>query len=63
MLKRPRFLPPQNNHQRGQNVVEYVLLTVAVLIIVIAFVAKGGYFRNSLENIENLINPLPAPKN
>ena len=55
MLKRPRFLPQKLN-QTGQNVVEYALLTIAILVVVIAFVGKGQFFRNTVENI---INDIP----
>ena len=52
MLKRSRFLPQKFN-QTGQNVVEYALLTIAVLVVVIAFIGKGQFFRNTFENIIN----------
>ena len=55
MLKRPRYLPQKFN-QSGQNVVEYALLTVAVLVVVIAFIGKGQFFRGTIENI---INDIP----
>ena len=60
MLKRPRYLPHKIDSQAGQNAVEYALLTVAVLVVVIAFIGKGQFFRGTIENI---IDGVPAAIN
>ena len=55
MLKRPRFLPQKLNTSKAQNVVEYALLTVAITVVVIAFMGRGQFFRTTLENIINSV--------
>ena len=51
-----KLLSHKSMNQKGQNVVEYALLVVAIMVVVIAFVGKGAFFRNSIEGI---INDIP----
>lgn len=37
--------------KKGQNVLEYVLLVAMVIVIIIAFIAPGGSFRQALEDV------------
>ena len=53
MLKRNPIFFKNSKNQSGQNVVEYALLIVAVMVIVIAFIGRGSYFRDSIEGIIN----------
>ena len=38
------------NDQKGQNVIEYILLAVAVLLVCIFFLGKQGPFKKAVEN-------------
>ena len=44
----------KNNGLRGQNVIEYLIVTVTVVIIVLlAANTQGGHLKNAMDNILN----------
>lgn len=40
-------------NNRGQNTVEYLLLVVAIMAVMIAFMSPSGTYQNGLENAMN----------
>lgn len=40
-------------NQQGQNMIEYMLLFVAVTLVMLAFLANGGAFHQKLDQVFN----------
>lgn len=59
MLKNHKKSNLKNNHQ-GQNMIEYILVFVAVVVFLITAVGPGGIFSNKIE--ESLGNAVLGAK-
>ncbi len=45
-------------NDRAQNIIEYVLLVAAVVIVFVVLLASGGRFRHAVESSVNAVVPL-----